>query len=103
MRIENNMIKADEGKFIHRIGDSAYFTSAYLLPNDTIDNFEQVDSIPEEPDGPTYEERVNARIREEYSIDEEFAIQRQRDSKPDEFRAYFDRVEQIKSEERNRK
>ena len=47
-----------------------------------------------------YEQRVVARIRERYSIDDELAILRQRDSKPDEFNTYNEFVEQIKAEER---
>ena len=43
-----------------------------------------------------YEEKVVALIRERYSIDEELAIQRQRDTKPDEFQAYFDYCEECK-------
>lgn len=37
---------------------------------------------------PTYEERVVELIRLRYSIDAELAIQRQRDSKPEEFAEY---------------
>ena len=47
-----------------------------------------------------YEQRIVARIRERYSIDDELAILRQRDTKPDEFAAYNDFVERIKTEER---
>ena len=47
-----------------------------------------------------YEQRVVARIRERYSVDDELAILRQRDTKPDEFAAYNDFVERIKAEER---
>lgn len=47
-----------------------------------------------------YEQRVVARIRERYSVDDELAILRQRDTKPDEFAAYNDFVERIKREER---
>ena len=47
-----------------------------------------------------YEQRVVARIRERYSVDDELAILRQRDTKSDEFAAYNDFVERIKREER---
>ena len=47
-----------------------------------------------------YEQRIVARIRERYSVDDELAILRQRDSKPDEFAAYNEFVERIKVEER---
>lgn len=48
-----------------------------------------------------YEQRVVNRIREIYSIDDELAILRQRDTKPEEFEQYNNFVEQIKEEERN--
>ena len=48
-----------------------------------------------------YEQRVVNRIREVYSIDDELAILRQRDTKPEEFAEYNAFVEQIKGEERN--
>ena len=48
----------------------------------------------------SFRERVIARVREVYSVDDELAILRQRDSKPEEFAAYNEFVEQIKAEER---
>lgn len=47
-----------------------------------------------------YEERVVSRIRAIYSIDDELAILRQRDTKPEEFSEYNRVVEAIKAEER---
>ena len=47
-----------------------------------------------------YEQRIVNRIREKYSVDDELAILRQRDTKPDEFAEYNEYVEQIKDEER---
>lgn len=47
-----------------------------------------------------YEERVVSRIREVYSVDDELAILRQRDTKPYEFSEYNRIVEAIKAEER---
>ena len=47
-----------------------------------------------------YEQRVVDRIRQVYSVDDELAILRQRDTKPDEFIAYNDFVEEIKAQER---
>ena len=47
-----------------------------------------------------YEQRVVNRIRAVYSIDDELAILRQRDTKPEEFAEYNAFVEQIKAEER---
>ena len=47
-----------------------------------------------------YEQRVVNRIREKYSIDDELALLRQRDTKPEEFDGYNTFVEQIKAEEK---
>ena len=47
-----------------------------------------------------YEQRVVDRIRLKYSVDDELAILRQRDTKPDEYIAYNDFVERIKAEEK---
>ena len=47
-----------------------------------------------------YEERVVNRIRAVYSVDDELAILRQRDTKPEEFAEYNAFVEQIKAEEK---
>ena len=58
-----------------------------------IDIEEIVDPIP-------YEQRVVDRIREVYSVDDELAILRQRDTKPHEFAEYNAFVERIKAEER---
>ena len=52
------------------------------------------------PDPIPYEQRVVNRIREIYSVDDELAILRQRDTKPEEFAAYNSFVEKIKSEEK---
>ena len=55
---------------------------------------EYVDSVPM----PTYEQRVQQSIRERYSVADELAILRQRDTKPDEFAAYFEYAEQCKTQ-----
>ena len=52
------------------------------------------------PDIIPYEQRVVNRIRKVYSVDDELAILRQRDTKPEEFAEYNAFVEKIKAEER---
>ena len=44
----------------------------------------------------SYNEKVVSLIREKYSLDEELAIQRQRDIKPQEFQEYFEYCEACK-------
>ena len=46
----------------------------------------------------SYEDRVVFKIRQRYSLSEELAILRQRDTKPQEFKAYNDYAEQCKAE-----
>ena len=46
----------------------------------------------------SYSEKVVSLIREKYSLDEELAIQRQRDTKPDEFQEYFEYCEFCKKQ-----
>lgn len=47
---------------------------------------------------PTRKEAIISAIREKYSVDDEIAILRQRDTKPREFEEYFNFVEKIKSQ-----
>ena len=47
---------------------------------------------------PSRKQKIINAIREIYSVDDEIAILRQRESKPEEFEAYFNFVEKIKSE-----
>lgn len=45
-----------------------------------------------------YENLIVSKIRQKYSINQELAIIRQRDTKPEEYQVYFDYVEQCKAE-----
>lgn len=92
---------SDSGKFVHRLGTESYFKRSTLLPSDTAGKFEEVDEIPEET-GTNYNEEVNSMIRQRYSLSEELAILRQRDSKPDEFEAYNEYAEYCKVEVKRR-
>jgi hypothetical protein len=47
---------------------------------------------------PTYEERVVELIREKYSIDDEIAILRQKDTKQEEYQAWYDFCEACKAQ-----
>ena len=49
---------------------------------------------------PSYEDLVISKIRNKYSLDEELAILRQRDSKPEEFADYNDYCEACKESAR---
>lgn len=62
----------------------------------TVEEMERFEDVPQ----PSFRERVIARVRDVYSVDDELAILRQRDSKPEEFMEYNAFVEKIKAEER---
>lgn len=64
----------------------------------TAEEFAELNTAPPIP----YAERVIGRIRERYSVDDELAILRQKDSKPEEYAEYFNFVETIKEEERSK-
>ena len=51
---------------------------------------------------PDYKESVVSAIRQKYSVDDELAILRQRDTKPEEFKEYFDFVESVKTRLKNK-
>ena len=59
--------------------------------------------LPEiEPLAPSYEERVEQLIRERYTTNQELAIQRQRETKPEEFEEYFTYCEECKRIAKNK-
>lgn len=45
----------------------------------------------------SYDEAVNAKIRERYTESQEFAILRQKDEKPEEYNAYYAYCEECKA------
>ena len=61
------------------------------------DGWQEYVPAPVEPYVPTYEERVEQLIRERYSLNQELAIQRQRETKVDEFNAYYEYCEECKT------
>ena len=74
-----------------RIYDNGIYRD--MTPEEIAESEKYTPSIP-------YEQRVVNRIRAVYSIDDELAILRQRDTKPEEFAEYDAFVERIKAEER---
>lgn len=73
--IQNRQIFSDDNKYVHRLGTDTYFKRSTLLPEDTIDNFEEVDSIPLYTKA-EYDNKVAELVRKRYTADEEFALQR---------------------------
>lgn len=90
-----------DGKRVARPKSLAINGTTYVPPTDEqliAAGYEiKVVEIPEPtPYVPTYEERVVQLIREKYSMDDELAILRQRDSKPEEFTEYNAYCEECK-------
>lgn len=79
--------------------DGKYYTSHYEEQGENIVKV-WTETEPPAPVVVPYEYRVVARIREAYSVDDELAILRQKDTKPEEFEQYFAFVEKIKTEEK---
>lgn len=96
MKIQRKEIVADEGMLIRRIGQGQGYTRCLLLPSETEKDFEEAELFLEDEAVP-YEYQVVALIRERYSADDELAILRQRDTKPEEFEQYFNYCEECKA------
>lgn len=72
--------------------------NGFKITNPTLEQFEAVGWIEYtppalEPYVPTLEELVEQKIRERYSINQEFEVQRKRDIDTSAFYAYYDYVE----------
>lgn len=112
IKIENNMVSSTEGKFIRRKVSDSYFRRSTVLPGETETDFAEVDKVPEYTKA-EYDAMVVRLVRQRYSADEEFAIQRKMidalvnpmtadaDSEPaamPEFRVYNEFVNECKRE-----
>ena len=81
-----------------------YIPIPYYRDGKIVYEYEPIPEMPEEEKQPipemTYEQQVVAKIRERYSVDDELAILRQRDTKAEEFEAYNAYAESCKEESR---
>lgn len=94
---QNNEIFSTEGKYVHIIGTDSYFKRGLAIGL-SVEQCEEVDEVPTiSENNLTYENRVNDLIRSRYMLSEELAILRQKDEKPDEYRAYFAFCEECKA------
>lgn len=96
-------LDTDGDEFIlHRIGSDSYSHIHHaVVPSADIDNWEEI-AIADTPSytQAKYKAKVVELIRQRYSIDDEAAILRQRDTKPEEFAAYNTYAEECKAEAR---
>lgn len=93
--LTNIEVYSDAGKYVHRIGSDVYFVRSTIRKGDTADMYEEVDDVPKYTEA-EYKAKVEEKIRERYTISDEFAILRQRDTKPEEYDAYYAYAEECK-------
>ena len=94
-------LSATEG-YIHLRGTDTYARTIIMLPSQSLDDYEEVAEIPTPADDTAarYAAEVTRAIRERYSVDDELAILRQRDTKPGEFADYYAYAEACKAHAR---
>ena len=93
---QNNEIFSTEEKYVHIKNTDVYFKRAVAVRL-SVEQCEEVDEIPNIRNEEDYGNQVNDLIRRRYSLSEELAILRQKDEKPDEYRAYFAFCEECKT------
>ena len=64
-------------------------------------NVDKYNARKQKQDNDEYENKVVALIRKKYNINQELAILRQRDAKPEEYQEYYNYVEQCKEQVKN--
>ena len=64
-------------------------------------NVEKYNTRKQKQDNNEYENKIVALIRQKYNINQELAILRQRDTKPQEYQEYYNYVEQCKEQVKN--
>lgn len=84
-------------KIIEYNAQTGESTEREMTPEELAAMQEIENQTPEIP----YEQRVVNLIRQRYSVDDELAIQRQKDDKPDEWQEYYDYCEWCKNEVRS--
>ena len=89
--IENGFTKVELDE---KYKDCNYFD----FNEDLTFNVEKYNARKQEENEVEYENKIINKIRQKYSINQELAILRQRDTKPEEYQVYFDYVEQCKAE-----
>lgn len=92
---QNNEIFSTD-KYVHIKNTDVYFKRAVAVSL-SVEQCEEVDEIPNIRNEEDYGNQVNDLIRRRYSLSEELGILRQKDEKPDEYRAYFALCEECKA------
>lgn len=96
LKYENHRITSDSGKYVRRKSDGLT-AKAIAAMTYNAEDYEEADEMPVTIDETAYKAAVERFIRERYSVADELALLRQRDSKPQEFAAYNEFAEQCKA------
>lgn len=94
---EDRAVEVDEG-ILAELGKTKVFD---VENNCVIDYVPEQIKLTDEQKRLEYERKTEQLIRERYSISQELAILRQRDTKPDEFNEYYAYAEECKAQARN--
>lgn len=97
IQYENHRITSDSGKYVRRLADGLTATAIAAMTY-APEDYEEVDEMPVTVDEAAYKAAVERLIRERYTVADELAILRQRDTKPEEFAEYNDFAEACKAQ-----
>lgn len=92
---QDNEIFSTEGKYVHIKGTDNYFKRGLAI-GISVEQCEEVETIPNIIDETEYGNQVNELIRAKYSLSEELSLLRQRDSKQEEYQKYNAYCEEYK-------
>lgn len=81
--------------YLHLKGSETYAKKLIMLPSQTLEDYEEVDTLPKFTNE-EYKAKVEEAVRQKYSLSDELSILRQRDTKSQEYAEYFAYVEQCK-------
>ncbi|MEE0962571.1 MAG: hypothetical protein U0L54_08515 [Bacteroidales bacterium] len=95
IEIKGKEVYSTTGLWVHRVGTELYFNRALAQKEDSVDNYEEVEELPRYTQS-EYANKVDELIREKYTISDELAILRQRESKPEEYEEYYTYAEECK-------
>lgn len=102
-RLGRTHIIATDGELIHTATSRRCSHRTYLLNGESVADFheepatEAAEAARQAEQAAAYKARVTELIRERYDSDDETALLRQRDTKPEEFAAYNAYVERCKT------
>lgn len=101
IKIENKQVYSTEGKFVHRIGTDTYFKRGAVLKGDTVADYEEADEVPPYTKS-EYDAEVERLIALRYSYGKEIEVNRERDTRPEQFAAYMAYVEECKRQAKDK-